>query len=276
MGKINLQKLLFIVSKRQSETTYDFVPYKFGAYSYSANADLSAMVKHGFLIEDETSFEKKDKLSYLMQLNAKDKQLVKQMHLLFKDFDADALMKYTYRTYPESAINSTTADRLMTPAELKAIQEKKPFSRGTILYTIGYEGISLEGYLNKLLKHDIKVLVDVRRNALSQKYGFSKNQLAGACRNINIEYIHFSDVGIHSDERQELNTQDDYDLLFESYRQRTLSETLSTQHEILELLKEKERIALTCFEKNICQCHRKHLSEAIMRLPGWQYELKHI
>jgi hypothetical protein len=30
---------------------------------------------------------------------------------------------------------------------------------------------------------------------------------------------------------------------------------------------------LTCFEANICQCHRKHLAEAIIQLPQWKYEL---
>jgi uncharacterized protein (DUF488 family) len=42
------------------------------------------------------------------------------------------------------------------------------------------------------------------------------------------------------------------------------------------LLKKYKRIALTCFEANICQCHRKHLAEAITSLPGFSYELKHI
>jgi uncharacterized protein (DUF488 family) len=45
---------------------------------------------------------------------------------------------------------------------------------------------------------------------------------------------------------------------------------------ILDLLKKHQRIALTCFEANICQCHRKHLAEAIANLPEFDYELKHI
>ena len=38
--KTKLQKLLFLYSQRKRESEYDFVPYKFGCYSYSANADL--------------------------------------------------------------------------------------------------------------------------------------------------------------------------------------------------------------------------------------------
>jgi hypothetical protein len=33
---------------------------------------------------------------------------------------------------------------------------------------------------------------------------------------------------------------------------------------------------LTCFEANICQCHRKHLADAIKKNPSFIYELKHI
>jgi hypothetical protein len=44
----------------------------------------------------------------------------------------------------------------------------------------------------------------------------------------------------------------------------------------LKLLKQHQRIALTCFEANICQCHRKHLAEALENLPGFTYEVEHI
>ncbi|WP_348602891.1 DUF488 family protein [Bartonella tribocorum] len=41
-------------------------------------------------------------------------------------------------------------------------------------FTIGYEGKSLENYLNCLLENNIKILCDVRKNPISRKYGFSK------------------------------------------------------------------------------------------------------
>ena len=108
------------------------------------------------------------------------------------------------------------------------------------------------------------------------KYGFSKSQLKKYCASLGIEYIHLPEVGIQSEQRQELNTQTDYDKLFEVYRKKNLTATGKTQNEILNLLKHHKRIALTCFEANICQCHRKHLAEAIENLPGFSYEVKHI
>ncbi|MDR1860575.1 MAG: DUF488 domain-containing protein, partial [Bacteroidales bacterium] len=72
------------------------------------------------------------------------------------------------------------------------------------------------------------------------------------------------------------NTQADYDALFSKYRTTTLTTTQTTQNAILRLLKQHERIALTCFEADINQCHRKHLADAITQLSGFDYELKHI
>jgi uncharacterized protein (DUF488 family) len=164
----------------------------------------------------------------------------------------------------------------LNPAELQNLSDLKPSASKTILYTIGYEGVSLEQYLNKLIGKDVKVLVDVRKNPMSMKYGFTKRQLLKACEAVSIQYVHFPEVGIVSEERQELSCQADYDCLFDKYRQETLPHTNSTQEKILQLLKDKQRIALTCFEPNICQCHRKHLAEAIIKLPEWNYELIHL
>ena len=276
LEKINLQKLLFLVCQKQKEPNYDFIPYLYGCYSHSAKADLNTMVKKEYLSEDESSYSKKDKKNYLALLDLEDKKLINQVFVLYNKMNSEKLMKHTYLYFPYYAINSTVASKILTIEELDNIKSLKPKVRNTILYTIGYEGISLETYLNKLIQFDIKVLVDVRNNPLSQKFGFSKSQLIRYCEGLNIEYIHFADVGIQSEYRQELNSQKDYDQLFANYNKTTITKTVNTQEKILLLLKEKKRIALTCFEANICQCHRKHLAEAIVKLPGWNYELKHI
>lgn len=88
--------------------------------------------------------------------------------------------------------------------------------------------------------------------------------------------MHFPEVGIQSEQRQELRTQADYDRLFATYKTDNLVKTISIQHEILHLLQQHKRIALTCFEANICQCHRTHLAAAIKALPGFEYEVEHI
>ena len=276
LDKIRLQKLLFLFSNSQAKAEYEFIPYKFGCYSYSANADMTAMVKRGFLNEEEKTFEKKDKNDYLKQLKPVDLTLLQDVKTNYGKMSATALMKYTYINFPFYATRSEAAEKVLTKDELEKITEAKPKGNKTVLFTIGYEGISLEEYLVRLLKNDVKVLVDVRNNPLSMKYGFSKSQLKKFCANLDIEYVHIPEVGIQSDQRQELNTQSDYDKLFAVYRKINLSKTTTSQNEILKLLTQHKRVALTCFEANICQCHRKHLAEAIEILPDFNYEVKHI
>lgn len=74
LPKISLQKLLFLFTNRQAKPDYDFVPYKYGCYSFSANADLTAMVGHKQLSEDQTSFTKTDSIDYIKTLTEKDKK----------------------------------------------------------------------------------------------------------------------------------------------------------------------------------------------------------
>jgi uncharacterized protein (DUF488 family) len=276
LDKIRLQKLLFLFANKQAKAEYDFIPYKFGCYSYSANADMTAMVTRGFLNEDEKTFEKKDKTDYLKQLKPADLKLLQEVKTNYGKMSANALMKHTYINFPFYAIKSEVAENILSQDEIEKVTKAKPKGNKTVLFTIGYEGISLEEYLVRLLKNDVKVLVDVRNNPLSMKYGFSKSQLKKYCASLGIDYVHIPEVGIQSDQRQELNTQSDYDKLFAVYRKNNLSKTTTSQNEILKLLKQHKRIALTCFEANICQCHRKHLAEAIETLPDFNYEVKHI
>lgn len=276
LDKIRLQKLLFLFTLRQAKTEYDFIPYKYGCYSYSANADMTAMTTRGMLTESKDYFAKLDKTDYFKQLKPADQLFLNDVKASYGKMSAKALMKHTYINYPFYATKSEAAADILTKEEFDKVEKARPQSNKTVLFTIGYEGISLEEYLVRLLKNDVKILVDVRNNPLSMKYGFSKSQLKRYCENLGIQYVHIPEVGIQSDQRQELSTQADYDKLFAVYRKNNLSKTVNAQTTILNLLKENKRIALTCFEANICQCHRKHLAEAIENLQGFKYEVIHI
>ncbi len=276
LPKISLQKLLFLFANRQTKPDYDFVPYLYGCYSFSANADLNSMVGHGQLSEDKASFTKIGTVDFIKMLNEKDKKILVEIKNTYGKLTTNSLMKLTYLNYQYYAINSVKAKEILDDDQYVRVLNAKPINKNTILYTIGYEGISLEEYLNRLVKNDVKVLIDVRKNAISMKFGFSKTQLKTFCASLNIEYLHIPEVGIQSEQRQELKTQTDYDILFDIYKKKNLKKTNSQQQQILNLLKDKKRIALTCFEANICQCHRKHLAEAIVALSKWNFELIHI
>ena len=234
------------------------------------------MVRKGQLTETESDFRLAEKADWFKGLTKDDQKHLLEIKKLYGAMNSTALMKHTYIHYPFFAINSIKASSILTKEELKKVDSQRPVNGNTLLFTIGYEGISLEAYLTRLLKNDVKLLVDVRNNPQSMKYGFSKTQLAKYCESLGIGYMHFPEVGIQSEHRKELNAQTDYDKLFETYKIGNLAKTKTTQLTILNLLKKYQRIALTCFEADICQCHRKPLAEAIESLPGFEYETKHI
>jgi uncharacterized protein (DUF488 family) len=276
MGKISFQKLLFILTRYQEKPAFDFVPYKQGCFSFQSYADMRTMMKYGMVSEGKDQWIKTDKANYTSTLNQKDKQTLLYIKNQFAKSTSDDLIEYTYKKYPYYALKSTISHKFLTKAELENVRTTVALNNDTILYTIGYEGVSLETYLNKLILNDIKVLCDVRKNSLSMKYGFSKSQLQNACERLDIKYIHIPDLGIDSDKRQSLNSQKDYDELFKQYEKTTLKSEKKAIDSVLELLKSNQRIALTCFEAHQCQCHRGTLAKAITNLPQWKYVLKHL
>lgn len=276
LEKIALQKLLFLATNKQKVSAYSFIPFHFGTYSISANADLTAMVRRGLLTENKKLFCKIDKTNYIDKLTIEDQNTLTEIKEKFGNLDSRALMKYTYLNFQYYAINSKTAKDILNDAEYKKVLSAKPTNDKTILFTIGYEGISLEDYLNRLIENDVKILVDVRSNPVSRKFGFSAKSLKIFCEKIEIEYIHIPEVGILSKYRKNIKIQSDYNKLFNEYEKNTLKQTLEKQQEILELLENKKRIALTCFESDILMCHRNYLAESIVKLAEWEFDLRHI
>lgn len=276
LERTRLQKLVFLISQRQNEPNYEFVPYKFGCYSYSLKADIDAMIKRGIINNTDNTYNPKEAKNYYNTLKGKDKLVLDEVVSTYGKMKTDTLIKHTYLNFPYHAINSEIATTLLPEKYLVRIEDNRPKDNKTTLFTIGYEGISLEAYLNKLIQNNIKLLIDVRKNPLSMKFGFSKTLLKRYCGNLGIEYIHIPEVGIDSSKRQELNTQSDYDILFDDYKKTVLKSTDDNQKQIMSLLKKYKRIALTCFEADKCQCHRLHLANNLKDYANFKYEVAHI
>jgi len=276
IGKIKLQKLLFLYAQSQSNPTYYFVPYKYGTFSFQANADLNTMKKYDLVMDSEKIWVKKTSDSFIKELKDNDRVLLSALKNKYENYSTRELIKYTYINYPYYAINSEIAEDYLSPKDYDIVKKSRPTRLTTSLFTIGYEGISLEQYVNKLIENDIKILFDVRSFPRSMKYGFSKSQLQHAVENVGISYTHLPKLGIVSSKRKSLETQEDYDNLFDDYKATVLKTNISDQEIIsISLIKEK-RVALTCFEANIKQCHRYHLANSITDLSEGKYKLQHI
>lgn len=48
----NLQKLVFLYSMKENSKFYEFVPYKFGPYSFQLREDVDILRKNGFLSKE--------------------------------------------------------------------------------------------------------------------------------------------------------------------------------------------------------------------------------
>ena len=135
------------------------------------------------------------------------------------------------------------------------------------VYTAGYEGESIDTFFEKLLEAGVQRLVDVRYNAISRKYGFSKGRLRGLCEQRNIDYVHLRQLGIPSSQRRSLRTVGDYQKLMRKYERSILPKVSHVQREALQLVQELPSV-LVCFEADVDYCHRGRLAEAVSSEAG--------
>ncbi|NEU70903.1 DUF488 domain-containing protein [Spirosoma agri] len=276
LGKIDLQKLLLIYTRYQAKPSFDFLPHLYGCYSFQAGFDLRALKTYGYIKEHDKKWSLIKKDAYAPLLKKDDQDHLKFLYRKYASYNTSDLIKATYIQEPYYAIRSEIAETVLSSVELERVKRYIPNKSGTRLFTIGYEGISIETYFNKLITNNIKVLCDVRRNPLSQKVGFSKSELKYICDAVGITYVHIPQLGIASEKRQNLETQKDYNLLFEDYEKNQLIHQGEHLGQILNILQKRERVALTCFEASYLQCHRGRIANAVTKLPDWDYELIHI
>ena len=269
----DFQKYLFLFTREfQQEPSFEFVPYRFGGFSFQSYADKRRLVEIGALVDtDDWQLKEGFATEGLFDGVAFDRCYAKYSHL-----KGTKLLQEVYRRYPYYAINSERAAKIMSAQEVSAITAARPAAATACFFTIGYEGSSLEGYLNRLIKYSVKTLVDVRRNPLSRKYGFSKKTLSDTVKKLGIGYVHIPELGIASNRRQELNTQADYDRLFNSYEKQELKQNGKALQDLFDIFLKDKRVAITCFEAQVCMCHRGRVAKAMSALPGWKYDIRHI
>lgn len=274
---IPLQKYLFLFTRLQSdeERIYDFVPYQYGCFSFQANQDLASLARQGYLVfGEQNSIRILQNNNYLDGLDLFEQHNLEVIKEQFGNMTQDELIHYTYVKYPFYATKSRIAKDLMSEEEMAKINAQKRHFDEPMLFTIGYEGLSLEQYIKRLILFDVRTLCDVRKNAYSQKYGFSKQTLEKACVGVGIRYVHVPQLGIESDKRRDLRSQKDYDILFDEYERTTLKNNTEALMYVRSIIDADKRVALTCFEKDPRQCHRSRVAKALMQLPNIQYEFK--
>lgn len=256
--RTELMKWLFLLKNEtvlsQEQSFYDFVPYKYGPFSFTVFRDLRKLAHFGYWngkgYAISTHFIE-DVREAFRSLPFKFRDAVWQITRRYGHLSQNTLLSQVYEKYP---LFATRSELVNTPKVF--VQKKKA------IYTAGYEGESIEFFLQKLLGAGIERVIDVRSNPLARKYGFSKKSLKRLSGKLDIEYIHIPDLGIPSSYRKSLNTFEDYQKLMEEYDNYILPKATHARREASSLLQERPS-ALVCYEADIRCCHRNRLANAL-------------
>jgi uncharacterized protein (DUF488 family) len=130
------------------------------------------------------------------------------------------------------------------------------------MFTIGYQGATLERLIESLAAADVSVLVDTRDTPHSRRPEFRPRFLEAALSEVGIRYLPARALGAPRDLRALASGA--WDEFADGYRER-----LSLVREELESLVPiiaSERVCLLCFEADPDACHRSLLAHEIQTL----------
>ena len=249
----SIHKLLFIYCyKYACNNAYDFILRNNSPYSITIYEDKKLLIQRQILQDTANWIQNPEAFCFAQNLDMLEKlSLQKLKNDIEKDLITDGMIAQNYAEYFKF---------------LEVEEDKK------IFYTIGYEGLNLEQYLNQLIRHKVHCLCDVRRNPYSQKFGFTQTELMSALAIVGIEYIHISDLGISSALRRGLKSDADYYNLLKRYEIDILAHQSANIDLLQKLLTKYMRIAITCFEAKISHCHRSKIANLMRE----KYIVSHI
>lgn len=132
------------------------------------------------------------------------------------------------------------------------------------LVSAGYEGRTIDEFVEALVLRSVDVVADVRLNPISRKPGFSKTRLTGALAEAGISYRHFKELGNPKSNRPpfwEGRPEEGRAV----YRALLSQQPASGSLDELIALADQGSVAVLCFEHDEDRCHRKVILEAAMR-----------
>ncbi|HTI14399.1 MAG TPA: DUF488 family protein [Dictyobacter sp.] len=269
------QKLLFLFCSRREKNYYDFFPHKYGNYSLILAQDKDRLTDLGFLTS-HSDFQLKDDRPYIELLTSKDRAILHALVLEIGDLRGKALIHKTYIEAPHYVSRSQIATQILQDTEYKKASSTWNKAQTPCLFTVGYEGVSIDTYLDLLISNNISTLVDVRKNPISMKYGFSKARLASYTTLAGISYVHIPELGIPSHLRKNLGNAASYQTLFDFYSSHILPDHLDALKQLKNIITENGRVAITCFEADPHFCHRHKVTEYLANDPDFHTPIEHL
>ncbi|HTU14672.1 MAG TPA: DUF488 domain-containing protein [Solirubrobacterales bacterium] len=129
------------------------------------------------------------------------------------------------------------------------------------IMTIGYEGRSIDEFLDTLETAGVERLIDVRELPLSRKPGFSKTALSEALAGRGIQYLHCRSLG-NPKENRDLYRSGEVSEGARIYRRHLKN---GSYEDFLDMARDldKGRTCLLCFERDHSICHRDVIVEEL-------------
>lgn len=259
VDRLVLTKWAFLLrhesESRGGDAFYDFVPYQYGPFSFGLYQESDKLASLGYLKErGSTSWSIGD----VTPPPVSDSRLLRDMTAVTSRFgksQIEPMLDYVYERYPSYTVNSKRKQLAKRPVASLAV------------YTAGYEGKSIDAFLNGLINAGIRHLIDVRRNPIARRYGFHRSTLDRLCGRLGIKYSHVPSLGIASELRRELKTQADYESLFRTYESTTLKTELDSIRTVSDWVLESPSV-LVCMEAEAPCCHRSRLATHVGERTG--------
>ena len=269
MSRTVFVKLMFLLRMetkfKQSSSFYDFVPYNFGPFSFALYRDLQRLESHGYISIGETQFALNETL--LDQTQKQTRELphnvqfaVRFVSEKYGQMHPGSLIETVYRRYPWYASKSQLPERNLVL--MPSLQPALP-----AVYTVGYEGKSVDAFFNHLLDQGMEAIIDVRANPVSRKYGFSGLRMKKIGESLGLEYRHSPRLGVPSSERASLSDFASYQHLLSRYELQTLPQRKQEVNEVGTFMFRIPSV-LVCVERDVNCCHRSRLANAVANETG--------
>ena len=243
---------------------YNFVPYKFGPFSFALYRELESLQRDGYVSDEggrlrPTPRMRKSSLEKVAELSRTERSSVNDVSRKYGKMRQRELLRDVYERYPHYASRSELTDLQHDR------QAESPVAEPAV-YTAGYERRSVDAFFDGLLRAGIRGVIDVRANPVSRKYGFAGSSMAGIAKKLGLGYTHLPSLGIPSKARVGLGSRASYQRLLDRY-ERDLPEHAS---EIDRLGKQMQVTpsVLVCVESDVECCHRSRLATAVLKTSG--------
>jgi uncharacterized protein (DUF488 family) len=136
------------------------------------------------------------------------------------------------------------------------------------LATVGYEGATVDSFLDALRAAGVELLVDVRAVAMSRRPGFAKSRLAANLAGAGIEYRHLRALGTPAAGRAAARAGRHAEMRAVFAGQLATAAAQEALGEVAALVRDGRRVCLLCFEADPAHCHRALVADALAaRLP---------